>query len=68
MDTSNKPVLVERAGKLTQNGYSIPKEYSGYEVFTNYKVALTKLGFEMQFECQERPVVGRIGLSKPSIL
>ncbi|MDH1468517.1 OmpA family protein [Shewanella sp. GD03713] len=52
MDASNKPVLVEHAGKLTQNGYSIPKEYSGYEVFTNYKVALTKLGFETQFECQ----------------
>ena len=52
MDATNKPVVVERAGKLTQNGYQLPKEYSSYEVFSNYKAALTKLGFEAQFECK----------------
>ncbi|MDD1779980.1 DUF4892 domain-containing protein [Enterovibrio sp. ZSDZ35] len=54
-----KPIITQQAGKVTDIGYNLPRQYSEYEVFANYHAALTKLGFKPSFRCKGKEGCGK---------
>ncbi len=50
----NSYETVEVKGKTTMIGYDLPREYSEFEVYENYKAALNRAGFRVIFSCKNK--------------